>query len=153
MDADLSTDIKDFAYLVSKAAEGIDIVVGSRYIPTADVERTFRRKVLSRIYNMIIQTVLKVDFHDAQCGFKAMTKKLVQDVVPTTQDNGWFWDTELMILALRRGYTLLEVPVTWREVRDELRRSTVSVWSEVVRNLKNIWHMRQRLQKEKQHAS
>lgn len=145
MDADLATDIKDFAFIISKVVEGIDIVVGSRYIPYANVKRNFLRKVLSFTYNLLLRIVLKVKFKDAQCGFKAMSKKVVQDMIPRTLDNGWFWDTELMIISNHFGYSLLEVPVTWLETRDELRRSTVSVWSEVVRNLRNIWVMRRRL--------
>ena len=82
---------------------------------------------------------------DAQCGHKAMSKKIVHELIPQTTDNGWFWDTELMILACRKGYKVLEVPVTWREVRDELRASKVSVWSEVIRKLKNIYKMRKKL--------
>ena len=103
---------------------------------------------MSRIYNVLIQAVLKVSFKDAQCGFKAMSNRLVKNIVPLTKDSGWFWDTELMIIALRKKYTLLEVPVTWKEVRDEIRRSTVSVWTEVVRNLKNIWVMKKRLEED-----
>ena len=145
MDADLATDIKDFAFIISKVAGGCDIVVGSRYIPYANVKRSFLRKLLSSIYNMLIRAVLKVTFRDAQCGFKAMSGKVVRNIVPLTRDDGWFWDTELMIVALHFKYKLLEVPVTWREVRDELRRSTVTVRSEVIRNIRNIWIMRQRL--------
>lgn len=145
MDADLSTDIKDFSFIISKVAEGTDIVVGSRYIPYANVKRSFVRKILSTIYNILLRLVLKVKFKDAMCGFKAMSKRIVRDIIPKTLDNGWFWDTELMIISSHFKYSLLEVPVTWLETRDELRRSTVSVWSEVLRNLKNIWVMKRRL--------
>ncbi len=149
MDADLATDIKDFSFIISKVDEGYDFVTGSRYLPHSDVVRTWKRRVLSRTYNYIIQFVLGARFHDAQCGFKAFSKKLVTELVPETEDHGWFWDTELMILASRRGYRVLEVPVSWREVRDELRVSTVSVYSEVVKNLKNIYAMYIRLSSHK----
>lgn len=145
MDADLATDLKDFQFLVSKVDEGYDVVVGSRYLPHSDVQRTFRRKLFSKIYNILLKAVLKVDFQDAQCGFKAFSKQVVASLIPQTEDSGWFWDAELMILASRKGYKVLEVPVSWREVRDELRVSKVSVWSEVVRNLKKIYMMRKRL--------
>lgn len=145
MDADLATDLKDFSFIISKIVEGYDLVTGSRYVESADAKRSFKRKLLSRIYNILLQIVLGVNFKDAQCGFKAMSKKIVHELIPQTTDNGWFWDTELMILACRKGYKVLEVPVTWREVRDELRASKVSVWSEVIRNLKNIYKMRKKL--------
>ncbi len=145
MDTDLATDIKDFSFIVKKVDEGYDLATGSRYLPHSDVQRTFKRKVLSKAYNMLLKAVLKVDFMDAQCGFKAMSARLIKEVFPETHDDGWFWDAETMILACRGGYRVLEVPVTWREVRDELRASKVSVWSEVVKNLGNIYRMRARL--------
>ncbi len=145
MDADLATDIKDYSYIVNKVKEGYDLVTGSRYIPYSDVRRDIKRKILSKIYNLLIKLILKVNFKDAQCGFKAFSKKIITELVPVTTDNGWFWDTELMILAETKGYKTLEVPVSWREVRDELRKSKVSHWSESVRQLKNIQTMRKRI--------
>ncbi|MCR4334670.1 MAG: glycosyltransferase [Patescibacteria group bacterium] len=145
MDADLATDLKDFSFIISKIVEGYDLVTGSRYIKFANAKRSFKRKLLSKVYNILLQVVLGVNFKDAQCGFKAMSKKMVHELIPQTIDNGWFWDTELMIMACRGGYKVLEVPVTWHEVRDELRASKVSVWSEVLRNLKNIYKMRKKI--------
>ncbi|HEY4511361.1 MAG TPA: glycosyltransferase [Candidatus Paceibacterota bacterium] len=145
MDADLATDLKDFPFIVSKIDEGYDLVTGSRYVPYADAKRSFKRKLLSKIYNILLQIVLRVNFKDAQCGFKAFSRKIVHELIPETQDAGWFWDTELMILACRKGYRVLEVPVTWREVRDELRASKVSPLVEIIRQLKNIWKMRKRM--------
>ena len=148
MDADLATDLKDFSFIVKKVDEGYDLVTGSRYLSHSDVHRTFKRKFLSKTYNLILKYYLKVDFMDAQCGFKAMSSRLIKELFPMTKDNGWFWDAETMILACRRGYKVLEVPVTWREIRDELRTSKVSVTSEILKNLKNIYQMRLRLNHE-----
>lgn len=145
MDADLATDIKDFSFIINEVKNGCDLVTGSRYVPYADVKRDVKRKVLSKIYNFIIKVVLKVNFKDAQCGFKAFSKKVVEDLIPKTKDNGWFWDTELMVLAELQGYCVLEVPVSWREVRDELRQSKVSHWSEIIKQLRNIKNMRKKL--------
>ncbi len=127
MDADLATDLKDFSFIISKVVEGYDLVTGSRYVKFADAKRSFKRKLLSRIYNILLQIVLRVNFKDAQCGFKAMSKKIVHELIPQTTDNGWFWDTELMILAYRKSYKVLEVPVTWRGVRGGLSARQVSV--------------------------
>lgn len=149
MDADLATDLKDFGTLINKVDQGYDLVTGSRYLAAAEVRRTWQRLFLSRVYNRLLQMVLRVNFSDAQCGFKAFSRRLVTELIPLTSDNGWFWDTELMILACRRGYQVLEIPVSWREVRDELRSSKVSPWTEVRRQLKNIYLMRRRLQREK----
>ncbi len=142
MDADLATDLRDFRFLVLKVAEGYDLVTGSRYLSDSDIDRGILREFMSRVYNLILQIFLKVSFKDAQCGFKAMSNKLVKELFPKTYDSGWFWDTELMILACRRNYKVLEVPVSWRETRDELRRSKVSPFAEAVRQVGNIWKMR-----------
>ena len=147
MDADLATDIRDFRFIVLKVADGHDLVTGSRYLPESNIKRSFLRETMSRIYNLILKLALNVSFRDAQCGFKAMSTRLVKELFGKTRDNGWFWDTELMILACRQGYKVLEVPVSWRETRDELRRSKVSPFTEAVRQLRNIWKMRKRLSK------
>lgn len=147
MDADLATDLKDFRALTTKVREGFDLVTGSRYLKDSDIIRDPKREFLSRIYNWLLKTVLKVNFKDAQCGFKAFSRKLVVELIPLTEDAGWFWDTELMIMAVRRGYKVLEVPVSWREIRDEIRHSTVSHWTEVRRQLKNIYLTRRRFKK------
>lgn len=147
VDADLSTDMKDFAFVIEKAAEGYDLVTGSRYLPNSHIKRDFVRKILSKIYNMLLKIVLQVNFRDAQCGFKVMSSRVIQNLFPLTIDNGWFWDTELMIFASRMNYKVLEVPVFWREARDELRKSTVAVYIEIFRNLRNIYVMHRRLSK------
>lgn len=149
MDTDLSTGLKDLEILVKKIDEGFDLVTGSRYLRQSDIVRGPLREFLSRIYNLLLKLFLHVNFKDAQCGFKAFSQRLVSEVIPQTEDTGWFWDTELMIMASRQGYKTLEIPVTWREVRDELRHSTVSPLSEIRRQLGNIYWMRKKLKKEK----
>lgn len=145
MDADLATDIRDFRLLILKVAEGYDLAAGSRYLPESNIKRSFLREAMSRVYNLILKLILKVSFRDAQCGFKAFSAKLVKELFEKTGDDGWFWDTELMILACRGGYKVLEVPVSWKEIRDELRRSKVSPFREAARQLKNIYLMRKRI--------
>ena len=147
MDADLATDLIDFPLLIAAVDSGIDFATGSRYLPQSDIQRNIKREVLSRFYNMLIRFFLKAQFWDAQCGFKAMNRRVVDELITKTTDTGWFWDTELMILAGRAQFRVLEIPVTWREVRDELRVSKVSHWSEAVRQLKNIYTMRKKLKK------
>lgn len=149
MDADLATDLKDFKLLIDKVVQGFDFVTGSRYLKESDIKRNLKREFLSRVYNLLLKLFLGVKFKDAQCGFKAFSQRLVRELIPQTHDNGWFWDTELMILACRGNYKVLEIPVAWQEIRDELRASKVSHWSEIRRQLKNIYKMRQRLKKYK----
>ena len=137
-------DCKDIKTLLTKIDDGYHIAVGSRYIPGADIKRSPKREFLSRIYNILLKLFFNVKFRDAQCGFKAYHGEAVADIIPRVEDTGWFWDTESMILAQRKGYKIAEIPVKWQEVRDEIRRSKVSPFIEVVRQLINIYLLRKR---------
>jgi glycosyltransferase involved in cell wall biosynthesis len=145
MDIDLATDLKDFPVLLSHIEEGHKVVTGSRYTEGADIERLPKREFLSRIYNGLLKLFFGVKFRDAQCGFKAFDGATLAGILPATKDNGWFWDSELLILAERAGHQVKEVPVVWREIRDEIRKSKVSPFTEVVRQLKNILYLRKDL--------
>lgn len=144
MDIDLATDIKDFKPLLAKIDDGYHVAVGSRYIPGADIKRSPKREFLSRVYNVLLKLFFNVKFRDAQCGFKAYDGQTVADIIPRVEDTGWFWDTESMILAQRKGYKIAEIPVKWQEVRDEIRESKVSPFVEVVRQLVNIYLLKKR---------
>jgi len=145
MDIDLATDLNLFSSLVRKINDGYNLVVGSRYIPGAQAERSLKRRFMSQVYNILLRTILGVTFKDAQCGFKAFDLASIKKILPQTHDTGWFWDTEFMILAEKKGFKTLEMPVAWRETRDEIRKSKVSPFTEVLRQLKNINDMRVRL--------
>lgn len=147
MDIDLATDLKDFKNLISQIENGYDISVGSRYVFGADVKRSLKRKILSKLYNLLLKIIFRVKFKDAQCGFKALKKEALMVLLPLAHDNGWFWDSELMIIAERKDIRIAEIPVSWRETRDELRESKVSALVEVLRQLKNIYMLRRKLNK------
>lgn len=145
MDIDLATDLNQFKDLISKIESGNQIAIGSRYVSGAKIKRSPKREFLSRIYNLLLKMFFNVKFKDAQCGFKAFRGDVLKLLLPKTKDNGWFWDTEILILAERAGYRIYELPVSWIEVRDEIRKSKVSPFVEVIRQLKNIAQLRKRL--------
>ena len=119
MDVDLSTDLAAFPPLIeSIASEGYDVATGSRLAREADIRRSLRREAISRGYNVMIKGLFFTRFSDAQCGFKAASRRAVQDLVPLIENNEWFFDTELLILAEKAGYRLKEVPVRWLEDPD-----------------------------------
>lgn len=116
MDVDLSTDLATLPPLVKAIAEeGYDVATGSRLMRGSRVTRSFKREAISRIYNLMIKAMFFTRFHDAQCGFKALSRKAVQELVPLVQNQRWFFDSEILILAHQRGYRIKEIPVTWRE--------------------------------------
>ena len=119
MDVDLSTDLAAFPPLIEAiASEGYDIAIGSRLARGADIRRSLRREAISRGYNVMIKGLFFTRFSDAQCGFKAVSRRAVQELVPLIENNEWFFDTELLILAEKAGYRIKEIPVRWLEDPD-----------------------------------
>lgn len=115
MDIDLSTNLKTFPKMINEIKEGYDIVIGSRYIKGSKVKRYFSREVFSRLYNHIIKKYFHTKIRDMQCGFKAINKKVVKNLLKKTKDDQWFFDTELLLLAEKEGYKIKEMPVEWNE--------------------------------------
>jgi putative flippase GtrA len=114
MDVDLSTDLRALLPLVAPLLSGhSEVAIGSRLARGARVVRGPKRELISRGYNRILRTVLRARFSDAQCGFKAMTAVAARRLLADVRDDGWFFDTELLVLAQRRGLRIHEVPVDW----------------------------------------
>ncbi|MCP2343257.1 glycosyltransferase [Actinomadura rupiterrae] len=114
MDVDLSTDLDAFLPLVAPLISGhSDLAIGSRLSRGSAVVRGPRREVISRCYNLLLRATLAARFSDAQCGFKAGRTEVVQALLPVVEDQEWFFDTELLLLAERTGLRIHEVPVDW----------------------------------------
>ena len=114
MDVDLSTDLDALLPLVAPLISGhSDIAIGTRLHRGSRVVRGSKREFISRCYNLILRGALAAHFSDAQCGFKAIRADVAQQLLPLVQDTGWFFDTELLILAERSGLRIHEVPVDW----------------------------------------
>ena len=139
MDVDLSTELEAFPALIAAIAEGgYDVAVGSRLAAGARVQRSLRRRVLTRGYNFLIGALMRTRFSDAQCGFKAVSRKAAQRVVPLIEDNNWFFDTELLILSEKLGYRIKDVPVAWVEDTD----TRVNIRATVLEDLRGLIRLR-----------
>ena len=114
MDVDLSTDLAALLPLVAPLISGhSDVAIGTRLARGSRVVRGPRREFVSRCYNLILRGTLAASFSDAQCGFKAIRASVATQLLPLVEDNGWFFDTELLVLAQRSGLRIHEVPVDW----------------------------------------
>jgi putative flippase GtrA len=114
MDVDLSTDLNALMPLVAPIVSGhSDLAIGSRLTRSARVVRGPRRELISRTYNTILRGTLGARFSDAQCGFKAIRRDVARVLLPMVEDDTWFFDTELLVLAERSGLRIHEVPVDW----------------------------------------
>ena len=119
MDVDLSTDLNALLPLVAPLLSGhSDVAIGNRLARSSRVRRGSRREVISRGYNLLLHATLQTRFADAQCGFKAIRADRARVLLPHVQDAGWFFDTELLVLAERAGLRISEVPVDWADDPD-----------------------------------
>jgi putative flippase GtrA len=135
MDVDLSTDLAALAPLVAPLISGhSDLAIGTRLGRGARVVRGPKREIISRCYNLILKSTLAAGFSDAQCGFKAVRADVAQRLLPHITDTGWFFDTELLVLAERTGLRIHEVPVDWVDDTD----SRVDIVSTATADLKGI---------------
>jgi putative flippase GtrA len=114
MDVDLSTDLAALLPLVAPLISGhSDLAIGTRLAPSSRVVRGAKREVISRGYNLLLRGALATRLSDAQCGFKAIRADVAARLLPLVEDTGWFFDTELLVLAERSGLRIHEVPVDW----------------------------------------
>ena len=140
MDVDLSTDLAAFPPLIEAiASDGYDIAIGSRLARGANIRRSVKREVTSRTYNVMIKGMFFTRFSDAQCGFKAASRRAVQQLVPLVENNEWFFDTEMLILAEKAGYRVKEIPVRWLEDPDTRVNVPKTVWEDVRGLLRLRW--------------
>ena len=138
MDVDLSTDLKHLPSLVRSLTRGYEIAIGSRNAHGAMVYgRSLLRTITSKGYIILIKFFFWVHFSDAQCGFKAVTRRTVEELVPRIADDEWFFDSELLIMGEKSGYRIYEEPVTWIDNPG----STVRVMKTAQGDIAGLWRL------------
>ncbi|MEU6080413.1 bifunctional glycosyltransferase family 2/GtrA family protein [Streptomyces sp. NPDC047108] len=138
MDVDLSTDLNALLPLVAPLISGhSDLAIGSRLARSSRVVRGPKREFVSRAYNLLLKGSLAARFSDAQCGFKAIRQDVARRLLPMVEDTGWFFDTEMLVLAERAGLRIHEVPVDWVDDPD----SRVDIVRTAVEDLKGVWRV------------
>ena len=139
-DVDLSSELEALEKLCRAIHEdGFGLATGSRLIKESNVTRCLQRELISRIYNLFIKCVLFTRFSDAQCGFKAVSRKVVDEVIPCVRDEAWFFDTELMVLCEKLGYGVKDVPVGWIEDNDSRVKIVSTAWEDIKGVLRLRW--------------
>ncbi|MGY3378846.1 glycosyltransferase involved in cell wall biosynthesis [Arthrobacter sp. TE12231] len=135
LDVDLSTDLAALPPLVAPLLSGhSDISIGTRLGQNSRVSRGPKREFISRSYNYLLKRTMQVKFSDAQCGFKAIRADVARRLLPHVEDNGWFFDTELLIIAERSGLRIHEIPVDWVDDPD----SRVNIRQTAVDDLRGL---------------
>lgn len=140
MDVDLSTDIAHLPPLIAMIADGqCDVAIGTRLARGANTRRSLKREITSRGYVALIRlTFPRLRISDAQCGFKALNRRAVTELVPRIKNRMWFFDTELLILAHRRGFVIRELPVRWIEDPD----TKVKILKTAAEDIRGLLRMR-----------
>ena len=131
MDVDLSTDINRIPDLLGAIRDGHDVATGSRLKRGAQTTRSFKREFVSRSYNLMIKSVFLSHFSDAQCGFKAISRRAAENLLPLIKDNAWFFDTELLLIAEKNGYRIADFPVAWEEDADTRVKIVSTAWEDI----------------------
>jgi len=146
MDVDLSTDLTAFPTLIDALMNrGFDLATGSRLLKTSSTTRGPKREFISRSYNALVKGMFGTKFSDAQCGFKAITRTAAERLLPLVEDNGWFMDTELLVIAEKLGYRIFDLPVRWVDDPD----SRVQFLSAVVGDVKGLIRLRRNFARDK----
>jgi dolichyl-phosphate beta-glucosyltransferase len=139
-DADLSAPIEEAERLFAALRQGADIAIGSRWLDRSrqTLKQPFYRQFFGRCFNAITRTIMGLPFADTQCGFKAFHRSVAQTIFQLQRIERWGFDPELLFIALKRGYKVQEVPVTWGH--DE--RSRLSYLKDGMKMLEEIAYIR-----------
>ena len=139
-DSDLSAPIEEAERLFAAIRQGADIAIGSRWLESA--RQTHRqplfRQFFGRCFNAVTRAVMRLPFADTQCGLKAFTRQAAQTVFQLQTIERWGFDPEILLIALRRGLRVVEVPVSW--AHDE--RTRMSYLRDGIRMLQEITQIR-----------
>lgn len=117
IDVDMATDIMHLKELIEYSRQ-YDVVTGSRYMESSETKRPFLREIVSRSYNFLVRFMLDCEIYDSQCGFKAFSKKFVNDEILNIEEKTWAWDTIVLVNAIKKGYKFKEFAVEWEEKKD-----------------------------------
>lgn len=132
MDVDLSTELRFLPPLIDAIVkEGYDVATGSRLLRESRTHRSLKRELISRVYNWFVRLILATRFSDAQCGFKAASRSAVERIVPQIQDQSWFFDTEMLVLAEKQGLRVKDLPVVWNEDDDSRVKILSTAWDDI----------------------
>lgn len=135
LDEDLATGLDALRPLIAPLLSGhSDLAIGTRLARGARVVRGGKREFISRSYNLMLRTAMGARFSDAQCGFKAIRGDVARELLPYVRDTGWFFDTELLVLAERAGLRIHEVPVDWVDDPD----SSVDIVATAVADIRGM---------------
>ncbi len=136
-DADLSMPIEEVSRFLPPQLTAFDVAIGSREIPGAvRYNEPALRHWIGRIFNLLVRWLAVPGFHDTQCGFKCLRREVAQDLFAVQHIQGWGFDVEILFLALKRGFRIVEVPISWyynADTRIRMGRDSLQMFSDIWR--------------------
>jgi len=139
-DADLSAPMEEAERLFDAIRDGADVAIGSRWLERSrqTIHQPLYRQIFGRCFNLVTRMVMRLPFADTQCGFKAFRRSAAQTIFQLQRIERWGFDPEILFIALKRGYAIREVPVTWGH--DE--RSRMSYLKDGIKMLEELLYVR-----------
>lgn len=131
IDADLTPSLGYLEKIFDDSMNKYDAIVGSRYVQIDMTIRPPLRMLVSRTYNIIINTAFSDGVKDHQCGFKLFDRRAVKALKKYSSEKHWAWDTEAILIMRREGLSIYEVPIYWVERRNK-RTGFKRLWSDIV---------------------
>lgn len=135
-DADFSMPVEEVSLLLQVVQDGADVAIGSREAPGAHrIGEPAHRHLMGRVFNWLVRVVAVPHIEDTQCGFKAFRGEVAHELFLRQRIDGWAFDVEVLFLAGRRGYSIREVPITWRyDPSSRVRpvRDTIAMMRELI---------------------
>lgn len=145
IDADLSAEPSAILEMIKNIKDSkCDVVIGSRLLDPAKVNRGFFRTLSSKIFNRLQYMILGLNIKDTQCGLKIMNRNGLA-VFRKCEENSWFFDMEFLALAIRGNLKILELPIEWEEFRYAGRKTKLSVLRDGLKSLVAMFRIRNRI--------
>jgi dolichyl-phosphate beta-glucosyltransferase len=142
-DADLSMPIGEVNRFLPPQVSDLDIAIASREAPGAvRYHEPLYRHLTGRLFSMVVWVLALPGLHDTQCGFKCFRGALVDEIFPLQTTTGWSFDVEVLFIARRRGYRILEVPIPWyynAESKVRILRDLKQVVTDLLKIRINAW--------------
>ncbi len=142
-DADFSMPVDEISKFMPPNADRYDVAIASREVTGARrVDEPNYRHLMGRVFNLIVRVLAIPKIQDTQCGFKVFRREAARDVFTLQTIDGWGFDVEVLFIALKHGYKLIEVPITWYykpQTKISPLRDSINMVLEVMRVRMNGW--------------
>jgi glycosyltransferase involved in cell wall biosynthesis len=130
IDIDLPIRIKDIKKMLD-CLDTYTIAIGSRYTKGSKLRRTISRYVLSHLYITAVKILFGCQIKDFQCGFKGFDSCSLRELNEGTTSDDYFWDTEIILKACRKGVSVFEMPIEWVEKKSFRRIEYMDIVSRI----------------------